>query len=300
MFKSDVGKETQEISNIIIGRIVSDIWRMEGVRRKRKGKRGEKPVPGYVNLAVIIDENETCSEEKTCDELVAELQTSVKNWAVVRNSKDSFSILKYETVTFNSQRSSIEILVTQSNGVFQLHLKRQQFCTTLEGLKLDEELKHLSTINQIKLIVRFLDSSSFCSGFQVRAVQNRLDLRKSCKNSVECRVGLVGEATTECRMFSAKCSIIALEGQCCAVCSVAKHNEEMKRKRKGSDPKEPKSKCLNDRYLSEEGMRRKLAYLRKKLRRCQERENSLKKKLEAQLLEREDTDHEDQTQTSSQ
>ena len=48
-------KENPEISTTSIGKIIMDLWARQGVRKKRVGKREEKPVMGYYNLGETVD-----------------------------------------------------------------------------------------------------------------------------------------------------------------------------------------------------------------------------------------------------
>ena len=248
---------------------------------------------GYYNLGETVDPKTDKVNEYSLDYIEKELQ--MRNWTTVRNNDNSLSFIRSEERAFNGQRCSTKILVTFLNDkekCYELKVMSHGFSLSVEELSLDKELKSGDAMEQIKVVARFLDSSRMCRGIPL---EKEHVSKHQLGTNIIVAVSYIGQTNRpiENRMFSGRCKIIAPANQCCTSCSSAKRNETKRRNRQNSVGKGKSNPRENYRYLSEVGIAKKLAEQKQQLKNARAREKWWKRKFEEQLIQLEESDHND-------
>ena len=291
------------MSRTSIGRIVHDLWGGKSVRFKRVGKRGEKPTQGYINMRKSVGSTSTTGsinadgKKYSIDSIQAEVV--LENWRAIRNSKTSLSFVRSEKWLINGNRASTEISVTWEGddlniNVISLGLKRSigELGLIHYVLPMIDPGQYL--VSTLKQLATFLESSYLCRGIPYKVENHKIQSLKSpfSQGKIISLCSIEGPAgVSESRLVSADCKLLAPQDQCCPSCSRLNNNERPRQKRRQS--RETESVYVNDRYLSENGLEKKVQEQRKVIKNCKQREERMKKEFEERLLSLEKDDHED-------
>ena len=283
-------KENQSgMSRSSLGRIVHDIWGCQGVRFKRVGKRGEKPTNGYINIRKIDGTPSDFAHTDTGHFLIDSIEEEVclsKNWRAIRNGAFSLSFVRNEKWAINGQLVVTEILVTSQGQDICIEIISQGLKKSVQELLEDQRLD--VPAKAVKQLATFLESSNLCQGIPYidETLQSPLQGKVISFSSLE-------EPTAPCekRMFSNACKLIAPPGQCCQSCSLLRKNERKRQKRRES--RERYGSFVNERYMSVDGLNRKLDEQRRLIKNLKAKEDREQKRFEQEVLSIEERDHED-------
>lgn len=198
--------------------------------------------------------------------------------------------MRYEKWAFNGQRVCTEILVTSVNGDVAIEISSQGIKKSVEDLGIEEQLRDIDASKRVKVIAAFLDSSSLCAGVNCDAYKTLL---LSSENNTVLSYTKIDDPheTPVQKIFSTKCRLLAPLMQSCESCSILRRNLTKRHIRRESS--DDQSLRVNERYLSIEGLVRKVANQRKLLKNGKERERMLQHKFEEQLITMEESDHAD-------
>lgn len=285
-------KESPCLSRNAIGRIIQDVWGSQGVRSKRVGKRGEKSTHGYINLRKKMHTSADKRDEATSVSSINSIEAEVvlENWRAIRNGTHSLSFVRNEKWAFNGQRVCTEILVTSQQGDVFLEILSQGLKKSIRELGLEDQLRDVDASSRIRLVAAFLDSSKLCAGITYEDYEC---MPHSSEDSIFVSFSMIddpGETPVK-KIFSLKCGLLAPPEQCCQSCSGLKRNLKKRQKRRESSTKE--SVYVNERYLSAEGLARKVAIQKRQIKNGKARERRMQQKFEEELIAIEESDHTD-------
>lgn len=285
-------KESPCLSRNAIGRIIQDVWGSQGVRSKRVGKRGEKSTHGYINLRKKMHTSADKRDEATSVSSINSIEAEVvlENWRAIRNGTHSLSFVRNEKWAFNGQRVCTEILVTSQQGDVFLEILSQGLKKSIRELGLEDQLRDVDASSRIRLVAAFLDSSKLCAGITYEDYEC---MSHSSEDSIFVSFSMIddpGETPVK-KIFSLKCGLLAPPEQCCQSCSGLKRNLKKRQKRRESSTKE--SVYVNERYLSAEGLARKVAIQKRQIKNGKARERRMQQKFEEELIAIEESDHTD-------
>ena len=263
----DKGNLTGKLTPTLLGKIIRHVFG-ENVKSVKRGQPKDRR-RCYLNLRPRVTE------------LLAHGTTS--------DQPNSVSFLRYLPFSFNNQRITIEVKLTQASAKIGYALISHDCETDIANFIDISNLERYPLTQRIGLILAFIDSGHLCKGTTWECGETT-GLTHTSGKYVDLTQWCTDEGET--RVFSDNCNIVTThDGICCVKCRRVKRLGTLaKRRRLANDTIHPNT---NERYLSKSEVLQQLAKERQARYNAEKRERYWKEKFNSQCNEMDQEDHAD-------
>ncbi|XP_068740031.1 uncharacterized protein [Montipora capricornis] len=210
-------------------------------------------------------------------------------WCKISDQPNSVSFLRYLPFSFNNQRITIEVKLTQASAKIGYALISHGCETDIANFIDISSLQRYPLTQRIGLILAFIDSGHLCKGTTWECGETT-SLTHTSGKYVDLTQWSTDEGET--RVFSDNCNIVTTHDRiCCVKCRRVKRLGTLaKRRRLANDTIHPNT---NERYLSKSEVLQQLAKERQARYNAEKRERYWKEKFNPQCNEMDQEDHAD-------
>jgi len=273
------------LTKCILGRAINELWcsdHTNGVTAtqrsfKRVGKSlrlwGYKDLKKKTDLEMASTDQTTNSLEKEWSCFEADLMATGIGWQMKKNSKYSISCIHLTDYSFNGQRALTELVFTKTEDKVAINIKYDERIVQMNGI--EDQMQTMTLVEKASFLVQLLTKTAVCTGIP-KPTPMDCELLPNNARYILLKQLTNPDSIEEEQVFSNQCHVFTNSGgNCCPSCKSLKYTFEKKEKRR------------------EEGGGVTKPIMREKMARLKERKE--REKLEAQMLEMDETDHQDIT-----
>ena len=280
-----------KLSSVLLGRIIKEIWGDE-VKLVKRGPRKDRRTC-YLNLRRKEHVSLTESPGETFEQFRGSSLEMERGWSKMSDDPNNVSFLRFESCSFNSQRISTEVKITQLSSSKISYSLISHGCESDIGKFMDiSYIERYPLSQRINLILAFVNNAKFCKGATLEDGETTT-LPHVTGQYVDFSKGT--ESVGETRVFSNNCNIITVNcGICCVNCrNIKLLGSRAKSRRLARDSIHP---YTNKRYLSKSEVVQQLAQERQARQNTEKRERYWREKFDSKCLEMAEEDHDDLSQ----